>query len=160
MSVIRQLPTGIQRATSLMLRRNPIPFPARVSEDKLTKKRRFLWAELLLSLFYCTTICARLLDEFKLLCLGLLPSALAVNSDCPPFLSLNQSFGFCTYVSLPSKQLWLRCWPRFTVLLEQYVMLCLGNSLWMHSHVRSAQLSHVCRTSLLEMLWRHLVWVY
>lgn len=53
-------------------------------------------------------------------------SVLSVNSNYPPFLSLNQSFGDRSCVCLPSKQLWLRCWPRFTVLLEQYVPLCLG----------------------------------
>lgn len=51
---------------------------------------------------------------------------LSVNSNYPPFLSLNQSFGYRTCISLPSKQLWLWCWPRFTVLLERYVVLCLG----------------------------------
>lgn len=85
-------------------------------------------------LAYHTIIYVSLLREFCLFILVLLPSAfmfltkgfLSVNSDCPPFLSLNQSFGYHTCFSLPSKQLWLRCWPRFTVLLEQYVVLCLG----------------------------------
>lgn len=85
-------------------------------------------------LAYYTNICVSLLREFYLFNLLLLPSAfmfltkgvLSVNSDCPPIFCLNQSFGYHTCFSLPSKQLWLRCWPRFTVLLEQHVVLCLG----------------------------------
>lgn len=51
---------------------------------------------------------------------------LSVNSNYPSFLSVNQSFGYPTCFFKPSKQLWLWCWPRFTVLLKQYVVLCLG----------------------------------
>lgn len=134
-SIICQLPAGTQRATSPPLR----PFLARVSEDDqgwAPRKKGHKVVSLLLhrSSAYYTPICITLLLEFCLFVLVFIAFSfyvpykrvLSVNSNYPPFLSLNQGFGYRTCFSLPSKQLWLWCWPRFTVLLEQYVALCLG----------------------------------
>lgn len=66
---------------------------------------------------------------------------LSVNSNYPPFLSLNQSFGYRACFPSPSKQPWLRRWPRFaSVLLKQYVALCLGFSGMVYEC--AAQFSH------------------
>lgn len=133
-SIICQLPTGTQRAASLLLRRVPLSFWLEylrmTKADLLTSLSR---TQLLHSLYY-PSICISLFLGFFLFILVLLPLAfyvsykrvLSVNSNYPPFLSLNQSFGYHTCFSLPSKQLWLWCWPRFTVLLQQYVALCFG----------------------------------
>lgn len=115
------------------------PFLAPVSENDqscVTKKETQLFClfskqnQLLLNLYY-TPICIKsfFFFSFWFYCLYFYVSykrVLSVNSNYPPFLSLNQSFGYRTSFSSPSKQLWLWCWPRFTILLKQYVVLCLG----------------------------------
>lgn len=141
-SIICQLPTGTQRAASLLLRRVSVHFWLKCLRNDqscaLTKKRQSCFACFLSWIKYCSAyIIAYLYQPFAwVFCFHFCFIAfsfyvsykrvLSVNSNYPPFLSLNQSFGYHTCFSSPSKQLWLWCWPRFTVLLKQYVVLCLG----------------------------------
>lgn len=136
-SIKCQLPNGTQRAASTLRCRVPDDFwlvYPRITILKKKKKRStqkrqsffyftFEQNRLLLNLYYMH-ICINLRFSFIAFCLY--KSVLSVNSNYPPFLPLNQNFGYCTCISLPSKQLWLWYWPRFTILLEQYVVLCLG----------------------------------
>lgn len=124
-------------------------------KEETTFVRLFSYAEsnILLRLYWHQSVAWVFLFSFWVL----LPSAFmfsykrvqSVNSNYPPVLSLNQSFGDHTCFPKPSKQLWLWCWPRFTLVLKQYVVLCLGffffrNGLWMHSQFSHSLFSQVC----------------
>lgn len=161
-SIICQLPTGTQRAAFLLLHWVLVHFWLRCSKASKKRLNSFLFSkktQLLVSLLtpYLSVVWVYLFIYlfFALFSLPLLPLAfkfsykkfLSINSNYPPLLPMNQSFGYPTRFSKPSKQLWLRCWPRFTVLLKQYVALCLGFlriGLWMHSQFSHSLFSQVC----------------
>lgn len=87
---------------------------------------------------------------------------LSVNSNYVLFLSLNQIFGYLTCFSLPSKQLWLWCWPRFTVLLVQNVVLCLGFLRMVYERTHSSVIvysSKFARQFVINVK-RQSVWIY
>lgn len=100
-------------------------------KKKYPKETKLFFTSPLSRIDYCLTyiICIFVsicVLGFSFIAFCFYKSVLSVNSNYPPFLPLNQNFGYCTCISLPSKQLWLWYWPRFTILLEQYVVLCLG----------------------------------
>lgn len=120
---------------------------------------------------YCSGyICIGLLHEFFSFHFGfLLPSAFmfsykrvqSVNSNYPPFLSLNQSFGDHTCFPKPSKQLWLWCWPRFTIVLKQYAVLCLGFFFFLgmvYECTHSSVIVYSPKSACYNVLWQP-VWV-
>lgn len=169
-SIIRQLPAGTQRAASLPLHQVPVHFWLGCPSAKLFYL--IPSAESPPRLAHYPSICISLLLRLLLFILVLLPLAfmflykrvLSVNSNYPPFFSLNQGFGYRTWLSVPSKQFWLWCWPRFTVLLEQYVLLCLGCSFGAanectHSSVIVYSLSSA-RQSAINVKWRAVCGVF
>lgn len=172
-SIICQLPAGTQRTASLLLHWVPVRFW--LEFPKASKREQSCFGCCLSRINCCsacwTPICISCLSFFfffSLFILALLPWAfmfsykkfLSVNSNYPPFLSMNQSFGYPICFSKPSKQLWLWCWPRFTVLLKQYVVLCLGFfriGLWMYSQFSHSLFSQVCMPVCYKC---YMVWVY
>ncbi len=109
-SIICQLPTGTQRAASLLLRRVPVHFwleYLRMTKAVQQKKIRSCF----LSRINCCLayIIPLFVSEFFSFHFGFIAFSfyvsykrvLSVNSNYPPFLSLNQSFGYRTSLSSP-----------------------------------------------------------
>lgn len=108
------------------------------------------------------------LSLFSLFIMVLLPLAFIFSykkkkkPNYPPFLSMNQSFGYPTRFPKPSKQLWLWCWPRFIVSLEQYVALCLGFSALVYEYARSSVIVYSPKSAcqfVINVIWQPR-WVY
>lgn len=172
-SIICQLPTGAQRAASLLPPSGSFLFLARVSKSDQSPQRRdkvcplvfYAESNILLRLYLHRSVAWVFSFHFGFL----LPSAFmfsykrvqSVNSNYPPFLSLNQSFGDHTCFPKPSKQLWLWCWPRFTVVLKQYAVLCLGFFFFLgmvYECTHSSVIVYSPKSACYNVLWQP-VWV-